>query len=49
MTEAENSKIEKPNFDAYNEKLGSISEAIDQIKKKIVRNIQENKYLLIYA
>ncbi|ETW50533.1 hypothetical protein PFMALIP_01454 [Plasmodium falciparum MaliPS096_E11] len=35
MTEAENIKIEKPDFDAYNEKLGSISQSIDEIKKKI--------------
>ncbi|KYO01870.1 hypothetical protein PGSY75_0617200 [Plasmodium gaboni] len=35
MTEAENIKIEKPDFDAYNEKLGNISQSIDEIKKKI--------------
>ncbi|VUZ97065.1 conserved protein, unknown function [Plasmodium vivax] len=35
MTEAEKIKVEKPDFDAYNEKLGSISESIDQVKKKI--------------
>ncbi|SBT38457.1 hypothetical protein POVWA2_036950 [Plasmodium ovale wallikeri] len=35
MTEAEKIKVEKPDFDAYNEKLGSISESIDEIKKKI--------------
>ncbi|GAW81851.1 hypothetical protein, conserved [Plasmodium gonderi] len=35
MTEAEKVKVEKPDFDAYNEKLNNISESIDQIKKKI--------------
>ncbi|SBT79743.1 conserved Plasmodium protein, unknown function [Plasmodium malariae] len=35
MTEAEKIKVEKPDFDAYNEKLGNISESIDEIKKKI--------------
>ncbi|GAB67379.1 hypothetical protein PCYB_113990 [Plasmodium cynomolgi strain B] len=40
MTEAEKIKVEKPDFDAYNEKLGSISESIDQVKKKI-ENLQK--------
>ncbi|CAA9989153.1 conserved Plasmodium protein, unknown function [Plasmodium knowlesi strain H] len=40
MTEAEKITVEKPDFDAYNEKLGSISESIDQVKKKI-ENLQK--------
>ncbi|VWU49273.1 conserved protein, unknown function [Hepatocystis sp. ex Piliocolobus tephrosceles] len=39
MTEAEKTKIQKPDFDAYNEKLENIFKSIEEIKKKL-NNLQ---------